>query len=333
MYEWLGICLALAALLTFNAAASLLASASWRLLQSRAKNWPAKTQAQTLFALRVFPGLAAFICVLTLLLPAYLIHEPRHKAEQVSLKLGALALISAVGLLLALWRGLAAWIVTRNLVKNWLSKSVPVKLPQTSVPAYRLSHPFPVIAVVGLFRPKLFIADYLFDLLTPEELSAAVEHECGHIATRDNLKRTLLRICRDVLAIVPCGRGLDREWAAASEAAADDFAARKGSEVALDLASALVKIARMVPAGIHPTLPVSAFLIGENLSSIKFRVGRLAQQAGSGCGESPTQTSPIAFSLWLSFGILLLSALAVAADTNSLFVIHHLIEIAVSSLQ
>lgn len=332
MYELLGICLALAALLTFNAAASLLASAFWRLLQSRAQYWPAKTQAQTLFALRVFPGLAAFICVLTLLLPAYLIHEPRHKAEEVSLKLGALALISAVGLLLAVWRGLAAWIVTRKLVKNWLSKSVPVKLPQTSVPAYRLSHSFPVIAVVGLFKPKLFIADYLFDSLTSEELSAAVEHECGHIATRDNLKRALLRICRDVLTIVPCGRVLDREWAAASEAAADDFAARKGDEIALDLASALVKIARMVPAGIHPTLPVSAFLIGENLSSIKFRVGRLTESSDSRTIPF-AKPSLVASALWLTSGILLVTALIAATDANSLSAIHHLIEIIVSTLR
>lgn len=333
MYEWLGICLALAALLTLNAVASLLASGLWRLLQSCAKLWPAKTQAHILFALRVFPGLTAVVFVLALLLPAYLAHEPRQKAEEVSFKLGVLALISAIGLLLAIWRGLAAWIVTRNLVNNWLSKSSPVNLPQTSVPAYRLNHPFPVIAVVGVFKPKLFIADSLFDSLTAEELSAAIEHECGHISHRDNLKRALLRICRDVLAIVPCGRWLDREWASAAEAAADEFAARKGGGVALDLASALVKIARMVPAGLHPALPVSAFLIGENLSSIKFRVGRLAQQAGASCGESPAQTPPIAVSLWLSFGIMLSAALFVATDASSLSAIHYLIEIAVSTLR
>jgi hypothetical protein len=81
---------------------------------------------------------------------------------------------------------------------------------------------------------------------------------------RDNLKRALMRACRDVLVIVPCGRILDRDWSEVAEAAADEHAARAGATVALDLASALIKIARLIPEGVKPTMPAGAFLIDDN---------------------------------------------------------------------
>lgn len=333
MYELLGISLALSGLLTLNAFASLLAAMLWRGMQRKAQTWSAVTRAQILFALRVFPGLAAIICVLTLLLPAYIAHEPRQETEGVSLKLGLLAAISATGLLLAIWRGLAAWMATRNLINNWLRNSEPLTLAQVAIPAYRLRHQFPVIAVVGTFRPRLFIADHLFQTLNKEELTAAIAHECGHLAARDNLKRALLRACRDALTIVPCGRLLDREWAAASEAAADEYAARNGGEVALDLAAALVKIARLVPSGARPIMPASALLIGEDMGSIAHRVKLLAQLATTRRLREDGQSLAIPASLWISFGALVTVALFIATNPHSLTAIHQLIEVAVSTLQ
>ncbi|MDQ3010931.1 MAG: M48 family metalloprotease [Acidobacteriota bacterium] len=338
MYEMLGICLALTGLLTFNALASLLTGALWRLLRGRAQAWPATARAQLLFAFRVFPGIAAVICVAALLLPAYIAHEPRQETEGVSLKLGLIAAISAAGLLLAAWRGLAAWRATRKLIANWVRNSEPLThatIP-APIPAYRLRHSFPVIAVVGTFRPRLFIADHLFDSLKPEELTAAIAHECGHLAARDNLKRALLRACRDTLTIVPCGRLLDREWAAASEAAADEFAAHSTThnkgEVALNLASALVKIARLVPAGARPYMPASALLIGEDAGGIAERVQNLMRLATTArAEEAPSLAIPA--SLWLSLGALATAALLVATNQHLLAAIHNLIEVAVSTLQ
>lgn len=333
MYELLGISLALAALLAFNAAMSLVTSSIWRLIHSKAKHWPARTQAQTIFALRVIPGCMAIACVVILFVPAFLAHEPRQ-SENVSWKLAALAVISVAGLLLALWRGLVAWITTRNLVANWLRNSEPINLPKVPIPAFQLKHPFPVIAIVGAIRPRLFIADHLLASLTPEELSAAIAHECGHLFAHDNLKRVLLRLCRDMLTLVPCGRTLDQEWIAASEVAADDFAARNSSEEALDLASALVKIARLIPAGQRPCLPVSVSLIGEDSGSIRHRVHRLASQAN--CSDqkfTSIETTLISTSLWLPFGAFLAAALVVATDADLLYPIHLFMEAIVSALQ
>ncbi|MGH9802425.1 MAG: M48 family metalloprotease [Blastocatellia bacterium] len=333
MYELLGISLALSGLLTFNAVASLLAASFWRALHNRAQSWSAVMRSQVLFALRVFPGVAAIICVITLLIPAYIAHEPRHKTEELSLKLALLAAVSAAGLLLAAWRGLAAWMATRSLISDWLRNSEPINLPQAPVPAYLLRHQFPVIAVVGTFRPRLFIASHLLDSLSKEELAAAIAHECGHLSARDNLKRALLRACRDALTIVPCGRLLDREWAAASEAAADEFAARNGGVVALDLAAALVKIARLVPAGAYPVMPASALLIGEDAGGIANRVKLLAQLATNSRRENGALSFAIPASLWFSIGALATAALLIATNSHSLNTIHRFIEAAVSTLQ
>ncbi|MGB7922296.1 MAG: M48 family metalloprotease, partial [Pyrinomonadaceae bacterium] len=264
MYHLLGASLALAALLIINAAASLVTAGLWRnLLARRAVGWSAATRARLIFALRAFPPVAALACVAVLLIPSYLEHEPRTTTEVVSFKLATLASLSMIGIGLALWRGLAAWRATRRLAANWIRHSVPISLEGITIPAYRIRHAFPVIAVVGTLRPRLFIATQVFDSLNAEELSAALAHERAHLAVRDNLKRGCLRVCRDVLTIAHFGRSLDRAWVEASEAAADERAARAGAPVALDLASALVKIARIAPAGARPTMPAGAFLVGE----------------------------------------------------------------------
>ena len=333
MFELLGICLTLAALLTLNAMASLLASALWRMVRGHAEGWTAAARARMLFAMRVFPPVIAIVCVGALLLPAYIAHEPRHVVEPVSLKLGALAATSAGGLLLALWRGAAAWVATRRLVNNWLRGAEPVRFDQIPIPAYRLRHQFPVIAIVGAIRPKLFIADHLFQSLTREELAAAIAHESGHLAARDNIKRALLRACRDALAIVPSGKRLDRAWAEASEAAADEHAARAGGTVALDLASTLVKIARLVPEGVNPAMPAGALLIGDSADGIAQRVRRLTQLAmiekvSTGQRRSDSKAWP-----WACFAAILISAILLATNPFMLLAVHNVIEIAVSKLQ
>jgi len=329
VFELLGICLALAALLTLNALTALLASALWVAIRSRVEAWPAEARARLLFTLRVFPSIIAVVCVVGLLLPAYIAHEPRRAVEPVSLKLGVLAAISAAGLLLALWRGVAAWIATHALIRNWLRVAEPITFDR--IPAYRLRHQFPVIAVVGAIHPKLFFADHLFQSLTRAELAAAVAHESGHLAARDNLKRATLRVCRDALAIFPSGASLDRAWAEASEAAADEHAARGGGAVALDLASTLIKIARLAPRGINPAMPAGASLIVNDADGIAKRVRRLTQMATLDNLSSHGRT----FKAWpwACFAAILSSAILLGASPSALLAIHKMIEIAVSKLQ
>ena len=284
MYELLGICLVLAALLTINAIASTVAAACAALLQPALERRSARTRAEILFALRVGPTALALLSVTLFLVPSYLGYEPYKTSEIVSKKLAALAILSALGVTLALWRVLRSWLATRALLQEWLDGAVQIKLSGTSIPTFRISNPFPIIAVVGIIRPRLFIATSVLETLSEDELSAAIAHEGGHLAGHDNFKRSLLRACRDALMIVPCGRSLDRAWAEAAECAADEHAAQQSAAVALNLASALVKIAKMVPVGARATVPLAAFLVGvEETRGVKARVRRLLEIASHGC--------------------------------------------------
>ena len=331
MYELLGICLALATFFAVNALASLAASACWRLLEPRARGWLAHTRSEVLFALRIAAPVAALVFVGFLFVPAYVGYEPHATSEVVSKKLAALAIVSAIGLTLALWRRFRSWSATRALKRKWLNIANEIELPGINIPTFQIAHSFPIIAVLGTFRPRLFIADQVLQCLNEEELAAALAHECGHLAAGDNFKRALLRACRDAL-MIPCGRSLDRAWSESAEAAADEHAAQQSSEIALNLASALIRIARLVPSGARPEMPLAVFLVGEETRGVKARVRRLLEIASSDRISGRRNQSIVR--LMPALSIFALSVLAVAIESNPhvLAKVHSVIEHVVSIL-
>ncbi|HZH29770.1 MAG TPA: M48 family metalloprotease, partial [Pyrinomonadaceae bacterium] len=177
---------------------------------------------------------------------------------------------------------------------------------------------------------------HLFDELTADELRAALWHEQGHLAARDNLKRTALRACRDVLMLVPAGRTLDNAWVEQSEAAADEHAARAGgAALALDLASALVKIARLIPADASPRMPAGAFLVGDrDENGVAARVRRLVRLATS--EAPPLRASNAALNYALAGALaaaLVVSATAAFSRPHFLAPLHGALEQVVSALE
>jgi beta-lactamase regulating signal transducer with metallopeptidase domain len=334
MYYLLGICLAFAALLATNVLASVVAGILWRVIEQPARRWSSAARAKLLFALRTAPAAVSLICVATLLVPAFIVHEPHHSTETVGAKLTLLALLSIYGIARALWRGFATWRATRRLTIDWLRQAEPIFLDNISAPAYRIKHSFPVIAVVGILRPRLFIADYLLNTLDAEELAAALLHEEAHLRARDNFKRPIVRACRDVLSIVPCGRALDQIWTEESEVAADEYAARSGgASSALSLAASLIKIARLVPAGARPPMPDGVFLVGDAGAPLAGRVQRLMMFAELRVSDSPVAASTASlttnFLLCCYLGLLT----ALIAQTHTLTAIHTAIEYVVAALQ
>jgi beta-lactamase regulating signal transducer with metallopeptidase domain len=292
----------------------------WRLLAKPMQCCSARTRAEILFAMRVGPPAIAVILVSAFLVPSYLVYEPYSTYESVSKKLGALAMVSALGVALALWRGIRSWLATRSLRDEWLTSATPIELSEVEVPSFRIPHSFPIIAVVGAFKPRLFIADRVLQNLNKEQLVAAIAHECGHLTARDNFKRTLIRVCRDLLLTVPCGRSIDRAWADNAEAAADEHAAQQNSDTALNLASALIEIARMVPAGSRPRLPAGAFILGDETSSVKGRVKRLIALAGTSRPLRPSVF--ISRAIRVGLAVLLTGLIGTLTGTHSLAALH-----------
>ncbi len=329
MYTILGITLVLALLLTINATATMIAVGVVRLFRPLLRKCSARTAAEILFVMRIGPPVIAIISIGAFMIPSYLIYEPHATAETVSWKLGLLATLSAIGVGLAISRGLRSWLATRSLLKKWLATSTPIELDGINVPTYVFRHSgFPIIAVVGAFRPRLFIADHVLESLSAEELTAAVAHEYGHLAAHDNFKRAVMRVSRAALLLVPCGKSVDRAWSDASESAADEYAAQQSSVVALNLASALVRIARMIPHGHRPVIPaaVSTFLGGDDSPGVKVRVKRLVELAATDPRLLVSNASLVRLVPWFVLALVVVAGVTIESRPQVLAAVHHLVE-------
>src|SRR5439155_2474872 len=139
MYELLGICLALAAFFAVNALVSLASSACWRLLEPRVPGWLAHTRSEVLFVLRISAPVAALVFVGFLFVPAYVGFEPHATSEVVSKKLAALAIVSAIGLTIALWRGCGAWWGTGALRRKWLNMADELEMQRINIPTFQIA--------------------------------------------------------------------------------------------------------------------------------------------------------------------------------------------------
>jgi Zn-dependent protease with chaperone function len=329
MYEFLGITLVLALLLTINATATLVTVGAGRAGKRLLVRCSARTRAEILFVMRIGPPVIAIVAIVAFMIPSYLRYEPHSSGEVVSWKLGALAMLSAVGVGLAISRGLRSWLATRSLLKEWLASSTTVHLDEIAVPTFVLRHTFPIIAVVGAIRPRLFIADQVLASLTHEELAAAIAHEYGHLAAHDNFKRSVMRISRAALLLIPCGRSLDRAWSEASESAADEHAAQRSSLVALNLASALVRIAKMIPKGQQQIMPasVSAFLAGnEDTPRVRVRVRRLVELAATDPRQLVSSAPLVRFMPWVVLTVLVVTSIMIESRPQVLAAVHQFVE-------
>jgi Zn-dependent protease with chaperone function len=331
MYFLLGISLIFALLLAVNVLFSAAAEIVWRAVSPLLENWSARNRAQFIFALSVLPLAGALVVVFAFLLPAYVLFEPLETNEVVTAELALLSFISLIGIAIASFRVFGTRRATRRLVSNWLERAERISVENVKIPIYRIPHFFPVIAVIGTFRPRMFIAEKVLDSITPEELQAAIAHEHGHLKGFDNFKRTILRVCRDLL-IFPLGKTLERAWTENAESAADEFVAQTGgNSKALDLAAALVKIARIAPQNASPAMPLGSFLIEKNDAQINGRVRRLVQLGENLNSPASPFKLRIAFQVFFAFGIL--SIIALATNYDFLFRIHTIMEKIVAALQ
>jgi Zn-dependent protease with chaperone function len=318
-----GTAIVLAAFLLLNVLASLVgASLATAALARRAR--PAR-RARAMLVLRLLPTIASLGAVALLIVPGYVVFEPPDAGESVTMSLGALAAAAAVVLVAGAARGLRSVRATSVLVRRWRREGEPISLPGSPVPAYRVRDAFPVFAVVGMWRARIYVAAQVLDALGPAELEAALAHERAHLRARDNLKRLVLRSCPDMLAWTGVGRALEREWARAAEAAADAEAAGADPTAAADLAAGIVKIARLLPAGAQ-ALAVSALHDGGDVAA-RVRALVSAERAGEREDAAASQGGAARA---CGFGLVLAASLAA---TQAWPAVHRLIEAAARLLR
>ena len=274
----------------------------------------------SLFALRMLPSIGSFALVLGLVLPAFLVFEPRGTTERAGPVLIAFVLVAVVLLAAGMRRALAGWVETRRLERHWKSAAEGVASAGGPFVAYRVPSAQPLAALVGVVRPRLYVSDRFLDALSPKEWQAVLDHEAGHMLSFDNLRRALMRWAPDALAFTRAGREIERAWAAAAEEEADDRAAARDRARSLDLAGALLKASRMAP------LRFAEFSNFCDDATIAHRVERLLSEAAA---PPPGRRTSAA----LSAGLIALGLVAAALAGPGLRGAYALTEGAVRLLQ
>lgn len=226
--------------------------------------------AHGLFALRVTPFVGSAVISLFLALPSFLLFE-RHSLDE-DLSTFVLCGCAVVVLVSGVYRVLAAEARTRRLVSAFRN-GVVSRQEDTVTPTIVLSQTVTPLMLVGMRSPQILISSSACKVLSDGELHAAVRHETAHSRSRDNLKKAILNCLP-----FPCTASLEEAWQEASELAADDSAVSSRDE-ALDLAAALIKLARHFPCQAVPDL-ATGFV--NAAGSVATRVERLvAWQEGS----------------------------------------------------
>jgi beta-lactamase regulating signal transducer with metallopeptidase domain len=236
-------------------------------------------RAGRLFCIRLIPiGLAVLSA--TLAIVSFVLFEPRGLHETTGWILAGLAALGAALIVSTAIRSAGVARASRRTWRAWMETAEPILVDEIDVPAFAVNTPFPVVAVVGFWRPRLVIARSVLSACTPGEVRAILRHERHHLDRRDNLRRAVLALAPDVLGVLPASARLLRAWHEATEEAADDFARRTDEKAGVVLAQALLKVARLAPSGSLPTvLPASALYRGESLER---RVRRLLAPAPDG---------------------------------------------------
>ncbi len=285
---------------------SLVVCLAWRTVQSRIESLPVRRVADFLFALRMFPLATAAVITAAFTVPSFLLLEPRAIEEplgEIPLVLGIFG--AALGIFGIVNAGAAVRRASRT-ISTWTNAAQPVE-SCAHVPVLRISSVTPAMTATGIVRPKVLLSAAAESKLTASELHTALNHEVAHVHRRDNLKKLLLGF-----VAFPGMSGLEASWLEATEMAADDAAVSNAGE-ALDLAAALIKLARLGP--VEAPVDLTASLMASPGAVMNARVERLI--AWSDARLAPPQR----FSPWYALGAAI-AAVAGFAVTYSQLLVH-----------
>jgi Zn-dependent protease with chaperone function len=284
-----------------------------------------RAAAQFLLIVRLAPAALATFSVLVLCIPSYLSFEPGATSEEVGLACVIAALLTAALLLISIVRAIRAVISTSAYERMCIGSGSQFHSPAVSSSITVIDELWPVIATVGVIRPRFVISRAVVEALSPDELDCALRHERAHRTSADNFKRLLLLLAPDVFPFVSRAfSALDRSWITFSEWAADDFAVADDPQRSVSLAGALVRVAQM---GAAPQLsPLCTELVSGNAAclnqDLSARVDRLLHTSRMH-PQSPKRFGAILTVASISIAF---AALVVILRPETLHSVHRLLE-------
>jgi len=262
MFVLRGVAVSLTFFVLLYCVLSLMVVSGWRYLRFL-RSASAQAQANLLFWARVFPLLASAFVTLVLVVPSFVLHEPRsiHEDMVVPLVLGVGCLLLFA---LGAFRVVAAQAQTSRVVADWLKGADALDAGVTA-PTFR-ANGTPPLTLVGVCSPRVLVSEATVALLNRDELRVAVRHEIAHMRSRDNLKKLVFHC-----SPFPGMASLENAWQEAAEIAADDGAVASICD-ALDLATALIKLSRLMPVQGTPAFTMA---LVNGSGSVRGRVERL----------------------------------------------------------
>lgn len=303
----LGFLLALSAV-TVATVAGWTGAALAGVVVARMRHRSAALRARRLARARLLP-----LAVTVVLVPSQAIAFVRFEAGGreaagpllLTLALAGLSLVAG-----AIRGGYQAACATRDVERRWRQSATPFTLPGWVGAAWLIRRRYPVVAMLGILRPQLFVARQVTTACTDEELAAIAAHEHAHRCAGDNLLRWLFCVTPGASLFARIGKPLERGWMAAAEAAADSAARHEASS--LDLASALTKVARLAAGAEHEAVTASTLMGGCDLTA---RVERLLDSTAD---PHPSRSGWLAVTAAVAVVILLQTA-PVALTLHELF--------------
>jgi Zn-dependent protease with chaperone function len=269
MFALRGIAVSLTFFVLLYCLLSALVAAAWRSL--KLVHATEKSLAGLLFALRVLPLAASAVITFAFVVPSFELLEPRSTDEGMGAMPLALGVCALVLIACGFFRVIAAQTKTSRVVARWLEGAHPLDVgADAQTLTFRSRYGAPPLTLVGVRSPRVLVSESTVTLLSRDELHIALKHELAHMRSRDNLKKLIFRFCP-----FPGMAQLESAWSQTAELAADD-AAVSNLDDAVNLASALVKLSRLVPVEAAPVCTVG-FVTG----SISDRVARLLAWDGA----------------------------------------------------
>lgn len=321
-----GVCLSVYFLTWFGALVVIRGSAG--LINRWVRSAGPQSAADRLFVVGMAPFFTGFVASLGFALPAFLRFEPRMTNEDLSPRLLSLAAAGVVLLATIAFRAFRLSRNTRQMEHSWRSQAAQISMPRLArrIPAYSVDGASSLLAVAGIFRSRIYISSDVARVLSAEELSAALAHEIAHVGFLDNLRLWLLKITRPPRWLEAADVDF-AAWAKVSELSADEAALRSGAS-ALDLAAALLKVARLQSRlVVSEGIAVSHLIPDLPDSCLQARVERLLTMCEEANGN-PDSPCPGRFAK--IFLIALSLALYLACLNSLLALIHNALERLVS---
>jgi len=258
-----------------DVAVSMLVAALWRTRAIAPASLPPAVRARRLLQLRLMPSVAAFAVTLFVVTPAFMIFEPPHTDEKVGPMLAFLSVVALLQIGAAItFAARSAWL-TGRVERQWLRSSQSIAACDSrGLRAFAIQSSSPMVALVGVFAPKLIASSSVIEACTSEEIACIVAHERGHFDARDNLKRWIMASAPDALRWTRLHHEIVDTWHHAAEDAADDAATGGDPAARAELAALLLKVVRLAPQPVWDAAIVSPFVEQHGLER---RVKRLLQ--------------------------------------------------------